>query len=231
MEPGPPRTALVTGANRGIGLAIASRLAGRNDLEVLAAARSREDAEAAAEAIGSGTAGVELDLADPEAAEAAARGIEERFGPVDILVNNAGVLVHGDGCQAGTPDLSRSLAVNAVGPFALIRVFAPGMKARGWGRIVNVSSVWGSFAEGLTGPTSYSVSKAALNAVTLRLAPALAPAVKINAACPGWVRTRMGGDAAIRSPEEGADTPVWLATLPDDGPTGGFFRDRRPIDW
>ena len=231
MEPGPPRTALVTGANRGIGLAIASRLAGRNDLEVLAAARSREDAEAAAEAIGSGTAGVELDLADPEAAEAAARGIEERFGPVDILVNNAGVLVHGDGCQAGTPDLSRSLAVNAVGPFALIRVFAPGMKARGWGRIVNVSSVWGSFAEGLTGPTSYSVSKAALNALTLCLAPALAPEVKINAACPGWVRTRMGGDAAARSPEEGADTPAWLATLPDDGPTGGFFRDRRLIDW
>ncbi len=96
---------------------------------------------------------------------------------------------------------------------------------------MNVSSGWGSFEEGLTGPTAYSVSKAALNALTLGLAHHLGRNVKINAVCPGWVRTRMGGAAAERSPEQGADTPVWLATLPDDGPTGGFFRDRRPIQW
>lgn len=94
-----------------------------------------------------------------------------------------------------------------------------------------MSSGWGSFAEGLTGPVAYSVSKAALNATTLVLAQALGQKVKVNAACPGWVRTRMGGMAASRSVEEGADTPVWLATLPDDGPTGGFFRDRRLIEW
>jgi NAD(P)-dependent dehydrogenase (short-subunit alcohol dehydrogenase family) len=105
------------------------------------------------------------------------------------------------------------------------------MKSRGWGRIVNLSSGWGSFDEGLAGPAAYSISKAALNAVTVSFARTLGPRVKINAACPGWVRTRMGGKAATRSPEQGADTPIWLASLPDDGPTGGFFRDRRSIDW
>jgi NAD(P)-dependent dehydrogenase (short-subunit alcohol dehydrogenase family) len=113
----------------------------------------------------------------------------------------------------------------------LIQVFGPAMKARGWGRIVNVSSGWGSFDEGLAGPAAYSISKATLNAVTFTFAPVLGPTVKINAVCPGWVRTRMGGQSATRSPEQGADTPIWLATLPDDGPTGGFFRDRQSIGW
>ncbi|MEO1000763.1 MAG: SDR family NAD(P)-dependent oxidoreductase [Pseudomonadota bacterium] len=129
------------------------------------------------------------------------------------------------------PELSATLAVNTVAPAALIGALGPGMAARGWGRIVNVSSGWGSFDEGLGGPAAYAISKAALNAVTVRGARALGPAVKVNAACPGWVRTRMGGAGADRAPEEGAETPLWLATLPDDGPTGGFFRDRSPIAW
>ncbi|MGL5096272.1 MAG: SDR family NAD(P)-dependent oxidoreductase, partial [Planctomycetia bacterium] len=99
------------------------------------------------------------------------------------------------------------------------------------GRIVNVSSGWGSFAEGLEGPGFYGVTKAALNALTVRLAAESPPAVKVNAMCPGWVRTRMGGDDADRTPDQGADTAIWLATLPDAGPTGRFFRDRHPIDW
>src|SRR5215210_5832256 len=90
---------------------------------------------------------------------------------------------------------------------------------------------WGSFAEGMGGPGMYGVTKAALNALTVRLANELPSAVKVNAMCPGWVRTRMGGQGATRSPDEAADTAVWLATLPDDGPTGGFFRDRKPIEW
>jgi NAD(P)-dependent dehydrogenase (short-subunit alcohol dehydrogenase family) len=105
------------------------------------------------------------------------------------------------------------------------------MLERGYGRIVNVSSGWGSFAEGLEGPASYSVTKAALNALTVSLARTLRGDVKVNSCCPGWVRTRMGGREADLSPAEGADTIVWLATLPPEGPSGGFFRARQRIAW
>lgn len=225
------RTALVTGANRGIGLAIAQALAERGDVRVLAAARSEADAGETAAGLGRDALGVVLDLADPQAVAERARDIEKDFGPVDILVNNAGILIDGNALEAGVEILDEVLRVNTMAPYALMQAFGEGMKARGWGRIVNVSSGWGSFAEGLAGPATYSVSKAALNAATVSFARALGDDVKVNAACPGWVRTRMGGQGADRSPEEGAATPVWLATLPDDGPTGGFFRDRRRIDW
>jgi NAD(P)-dependent dehydrogenase (short-subunit alcohol dehydrogenase family) len=225
------RTALVTGANRGIGLAIAEGLAVRGDIRVLAAARTKEEAAEAAKQIGADTVGVTLDLSDALAVEKRALAIQKEYGPIDILVNNAGVLVSGDALSVSVADFSRSLIVNTASPFALIQALGRGMKARGWGRIVNVSSGWGAFSDGLNGPAAYSVSKAALNAVTVNAVHALGRSVKVNAACPGWVRTRMGGEAAPRSPDEGADTPIWLATLPDSGPTGGFFRDRKRIDW
>ncbi|HKS17112.1 MAG TPA: SDR family NAD(P)-dependent oxidoreductase, partial [Planctomycetota bacterium] len=105
------------------------------------------------------------------------------------------------------------------------------MLKRGYGRVVNVSSGYGSFAEGLNGPAPYSLSKAVLNALTLKLSSDVKGDVKVNAACPGWVRTRMGGPEADVSAEEGADTTVWLATLPSSGPNGGFFRRRKKIAW
>ena len=225
------QTALVTGANRGIGLAVAEALAGRDGIKLVAAARSREAADQAAERIGNGAVGVALELSDPLALADRAVAIEAEFGPVDILVNNAGILLQGNALDVPIGDVSQSIAVNALSPLALIQAFGAGMKARGWGRIVNTSSGWGSFDEGLGGPAAYSISKAALNAVTVTSASALGRSVKVNALCPGWVRTRMGGEAADRSPAEGADTAVWLATLPDDGPTGGFWRDRRLIEW
>lgn len=225
------RTALVTGANRGIGRAIVQGLVAQNDLRVLAAARRREDAEAVAAEIGGDCQGVALDLSDADVVVADVRSIQTEHGAIDILVNNAAVMQDGDGLEIGPGEFRHSIEVNAIAPFALIHALGAGMRDRDWGRVVNVSSGWGSFAEGLGGPIAYSVSKATLNALTVSFARTLGPTVKVNACCPGWVRTRMGGEAATRLPEEGADTPIWLATLADDGPTGGFFRDREPIEW
>ena len=225
------RVALVTGANRGIGRAICQLLSKDEGVRLLAAARRAADAEETAAALGGDVRGIALDLADPLAAASRVEEIDAEWGPIDILVNNAGIMPAGGVLDHGIDDFRRCLAVNTVAPFALIRSLAPGMQARGWGRIVNVSSGWGSFAESLGGPVAYSASKAALNAITVTAAAELDFCVKVNAVCPGWVRTRMGGPDATRSPEEAADTPVWLATLPDDGPTGGFFRRRERIGW
>ena len=218
------RTALVTGGNRGIGLAIAEGLTAK-DIRVIIGARDLAAGQEAAEKVGGDA--IQLDMADPASVFDA---VYEAGRNVDIVINNAGVLF--DERLIDDPKgFETSMAVMVHGPYHLIRALAPNMVERGWGRIINVSSEWGSFADGLGGPNAYGVAKAALNALTLRLSRELPPSVKINAMCPGWVRTRMGGPGATRSPEEGADTALWLATLPEDGPTGGFFRDRKPIAW
>jgi len=219
------RTALVTGGNRGIGLAIAEGLAARG-LRVLVASRDPREAAAAAAGI-AGARGLQLDLEDPGSiAQALAQA-----GPVDVLVNNAGVCPEGRALEVPLATVRTAFEVHLFGPLALVRGLLPGMAARGYGRIVNLSSGWGAFAEGLSGPFAYSTSKAALNALTLACSHDLGADVKINSCCPGWVRTRMGGPGAPRTPEQGADTPVWLATLPADGPSGGFFRERQRIPW
>ena len=220
----PLRTALVTGANRGIGLAVAQALH-RQGLRVILGGRELAEARAAAPP---GAQALALDLSDPGSI---ARALAELDGAVDVLVNNAGVCPEGDAETVAMEVVRVAFEVHLFGPLALIRGLLPGMRSRGYGRIVNLSSGWGSFAEGLTGPFAYSVSKAALDALTLNLAKDLHGDLKVNACCPGWVRTRMGGDGAPRTPEQGADTPVWLATLPADGPSGGFFRERQRIPW
>jgi NAD(P)-dependent dehydrogenase (short-subunit alcohol dehydrogenase family) len=227
------RTVLVTGANRGIGLAIARRLAEIGN-SVLLGSRDLKAGEAAAEFICRPELDIEaahMDLGDAAALDAALRKIEKSGRQVDILVNNAGVLHEKPILELTDAEIGDSIAVHLAGPLRLIRALTPGMIARGYGRIVNLSSGWGSFAEGMGGPGLYGITKAALNALTLRLSKELPASIKVNAMCPGWVRTRIGGESASRSADEGADTAVWLATLPDDGPTGGFFRDRKPIKW
>ena len=227
------RTVLVTGANRGIGLAIARELADFGHSVFLSARdiKAGEDAARSLRRLGLAVAPIHVDLTAAAAIDAAINDIHKSGRSVDVLVNNAGVLHEKPLLDLTDAEIADSIAVHLTGPIRLICALVPTMVARGYGRIVNVSSDWGSFAEGLGGPGFYGVTKAALNALTVRLAKELPSAVKVNAMCPGWVRTRMGGQSATRTPDAGADTAVWLATLPDDGPTGGFFRDRKPIEW
>ncbi len=217
------KIALVTGGNRGIGYAICDGLHNAG-LDVVLASREKEAGARAASSIG--CRHIQLDLKSPDAFEATLHAT----GPLDVLVNNAGVLFSHKVLDS-PGDFQDSMTVMLESPYHLIRLLTPGMTDRNYGRIVNISSDWGSFAAGLHGPGAYGVAKAALNALTLALSREVAPCIKVNSMCPGWVRTRMGGDGANLSPEEGADTAVWLAQLPEDGPTGGFFRDRQPLDW
>ena len=219
-----PRVALVTGGNRGIGFEVCKALAAKG-LNVVLGARNRELGDAAANVLG--VKAVWLDVTHRSSVEAAMKAI----GPIDVLVNNAGVYPAGTVLDAKGDAWRAAFETNFFGALSLCRAFVPAMMDRGYGRVVNVSSGYGSFAEGLEGPAPYSLSKALLNALTLKLSSEVRGDVKVNSACPGWVKTRMGGPGADVSAEDAADTIVWLATLPASGPSGGFFRRRKRIAW
>jgi NAD(P)-dependent dehydrogenase (short-subunit alcohol dehydrogenase family) len=234
------KTALVTGANRGIGFAITRRLA-ELGIFVLAGVRSEAKAIAAGaafEKLGVNIDPVVLDVSDTATLPAVLSEIEQRHAPIDILVNNAAILIDGPGgFDASLFDMTddtcrRTWETNVLAPAAITRTLLPGMIARGYGRVVNMSSLAGQLSGMRSGFPAYRMSKAALNALT-RIAAAEASRgnVKVNACSPGWVRTDMGGPGAPRLPEQGAETAVWLATLPDDGQTGGFFEDKAPVPW
>jgi NAD(P)-dependent dehydrogenase (short-subunit alcohol dehydrogenase family) len=234
------RIALVTGANRGIGLEIVRQLA-RQGLIVVLGARDVEKGKTAAATLASEgleAAVVGLDVTDEASVRDAVATVVDRQGRIDVLVNNAGILEEGfspeDSSVLDAPveRVLETYRTNTVGPLRLIQAVVPHMQRRGYGRIVNVSSGAGQLADMRGGFPAYRMSKAALNALTRITAAELGPGdIKINAMCPGWVRTEMGGPNATRSVEKGAETAVWLATLPADGPTGGFFRDMKPIAW
>jgi NAD(P)-dependent dehydrogenase (short-subunit alcohol dehydrogenase family) len=228
--------ALVTGANRGIGREIVRQLAAKG-ITTLLAARDAAKAEAvAAEFAGQGlpVVGRQLDVTDPASVERLAKAVGREFGKLDILINNAAILVDPDGRGLTTDldDVRRTLETNLLGAWRVAQAFAPLLRKSGRGRLVNVSSQSGQLQSmGDTYP-AYGVSKTALNGLTRVLAAALKKdKVLVNSACPGWVKTDMGGPNAPGTAEQGADTPVWLATLPDDGPTGGFFQGRKPLAW
>jgi NAD(P)-dependent dehydrogenase (short-subunit alcohol dehydrogenase family) len=220
------RVALVSGANRGIGAEIARQLAADHGFLVFAGARNPDDVAAH-----QGIEPIRLDVTDQAAVDAAVQAVESGPGRLDALVNNAGV--YGDPVGAAKYDLGEAhevLEVNTFGPWRLIEALLPLLRKSDAPRVVNVSSGAGQLSDMNGGHGAYRVSKAALNALTRTLAWDERD-IKVNAMCPGWVRTDMGGSGAPRSVEDGADTAVWLATLSDDGPTGGFFRDRKPIPW
>jgi NAD(P)-dependent dehydrogenase (short-subunit alcohol dehydrogenase family) len=160
--------------------------------------------------------------------------VEEEFGRLDILVNNAGIS-NDEGQRGVDADLSRvrvALETNLLGAWRLCEVAIPLMRREDYGRVVNISTGLAALEDMGGGWPGYRVSKTALNALTRILASELrGSGILVNSVCPGWVQTEMGGYGAPRPVEEGADTPVWAATLPKGGPTGGFFRDRRPIPW
>ena len=160
--------------------------------------------------------------------------IDATFGRLDILINNAGVYLD-EGVSIFDVSLEAmrlTQEVNFFGPFHLCRAFVPMMRLKDYGRIVNVSSGYGAMVDMGARTAAYRISKLALNALTRIVADEVKGYnIKVNAMCPGWVSTDMGGPAAPRTVDEGAEAITWLATLPDDGPTGGFFRDHQPIPW
>jgi NAD(P)-dependent dehydrogenase (short-subunit alcohol dehydrogenase family) len=229
---------VITGASRGLGRAATRRLATVEGHLVVATARKPTDLAALETELrlaGHPIACRPLDVTEEGSAAALASWLTERFGRVDVLINNAGVsLDHYSTSLLELPleTLRRTLEINLFGVLRTTQALAPLLRASRAGRVVNLASGMGQLAEMGSGVPAYRISKTALNAVTRILAAEMADSgVKVNSVCPGWCRTDLGGPDAPRSPEQGIDTVIWLATLPDDGPTGGFFRDRQPIPW
>lgn len=185
----------------------------------------------ASEGLGVGL--LELDVTEATSVLRLKDRVEEGYGRLDVLVNNAGILLdEGESVLDTDPETVRkTLGANLIGPWLLCQAFAPGMVRRGYGRVVNVSPGAGQLSSMGGYAPAYSISKAALNALTRQLACAGGGQVLVNAADPSWARTDMGGPGAPRSVEKGAETIVWLATLPAGGPNGGFFRDKKPVPW
>jgi NAD(P)-dependent dehydrogenase (short-subunit alcohol dehydrogenase family) len=229
------KTALVTGANKGIGYEVARQLAGKG-FQVFIGARNRDAGRKAVAEIakkGGKANFLEIDVADNTSVTAAAREFAKAANHLDVLVNNAGIIVDGDNAILEISDelLRKTLETNTLGALRVTRAFVPLLRKSKAPRVINVSSGGGQLTGGANGwSPAYCISKTALNGVTSQLATAL-PKFAVNSVCPGWVRTDMGGQSASRSVKEGADTIVWLAADAPQKLTGKFLRDRKEIPW
>lgn len=233
------RIALITGANKGIGLEIARQL-GKQGMIVLIGARSLSKAEEAAALLQAEQIrayALELDVTDRRHIASAADRIETEYGKLDVLVNNAGIFTDHEGTDIEV--MRRSFETNFFGAYALTDSVLHLLKRSPAGRIVNQSSILGSLGTilanemyGRASAPAYTTSKAALNAWTAQLSIQLRDtSIKVNACHPGWVKTDMGGSGAVMEIHEGAETAVYLATLPEDGPSGGLFHKQDALPW
>ena len=230
------RIALVTGGNRGIGLEACRQLS-QLDIRVILGSRDAAKGTAAANELKAAGLQVEarvLDVASVQSIRECMSWLRNEVGRLDILVNNAGIMLEdADDDPLEELEIMRdTMQTNVYGPLLLSRLSIPIMKSRRYGRIVNLSSSMGALSEIGAGYVAYRVSKAGINVVTRVVAAETeGMGILVNSLDPGWVRTSMGGARAPRTLQQGADTITWLATLPDSGPTGLFFRDRKPIPW
>lgn len=230
------RTALVTGANQGIGLEVARQLAAKGFHVFLTARNAEAGAKAAAslQEHGVTVSFVELDVADAQSVERAAKTVASTVNHLDVLVNNAGVLEDEDAdvLQTDARVVLKSIDTNALGPLRVTQAFAPLLEKSESGRVINVSSGAGALHDMDSYAPAYSISKTTLNAVTRQLAAAFKnKGVVVNAVSPGWVRTKMGGPGAPRTVKQGAEGIVWLALKAPKDLTGQFIQDHGPIPW
>lgn len=231
------RIAVVTGGNRGIGFEICKQLAGQG-LRVLLTSRDAAAGEQAADTLRAQNLDVlfhSLDVSSDDSVSVFREHLKKEHGRVDVLVNNAGILIDKRSTSVLKEPIETfrsTLETNFYGALRMCQALVPIMRRSHYGRVVNLSSGLGQLGEMGDGTPSYRVSKTALNALTRMVAAAVdGEDILVNSACPGWVRTDMGGPEASRSIDKGAETAVWLAMLPHGGPTGGFFRDKESIPW
>jgi len=228
------KVGVVSGGNRGIGFAVVRGLA-EGGVTVVLGSRDPakgEDAAAKLREDGLDVRAHQLDVTDQESVDRLARFVEDELGRCDVLVNNAGINRHARAAEMDTAVAEEVWQTNALGAWRLAVALDPLMRRGGWGRIVNVSSGAGSLASMGSYAPAYSVSKAALNAITRVLAAELrGEGILVNSVSPGWVSTDMGGPSAPRTVEQGAESVLWAVRIPDDGPTGGFFQDGESVPW
>ncbi len=232
------KKAIVTGDDSDIGRAVTLAFA-REGEDVLISYLEEEEPDAeettrVVEEAGRKAVRMPGDVRDEAHCQEIVQKAVDEFGRIDVLVNNAGI-TNDEGQRGVDADLERvreALETNLFGAWRLCEVAVPLMQRHGYGRIVNISTGMAALEDMGGGSPGYRVSKTGLNALTRILASELrGSGILVNSVCPGWVQTDMGGSRAPRPVEEGAEGAVWAATLPNSGPTGGFFRDRRRIPW